>query len=139
MLIKKGVARTLANVLSGIKLNKLTDKSVKLALIKDHLAFRKIAKELDEDQDEIVSKFRQDWGDELYDVQKLRNDEKIVTGHDEFLAAEKDANIALSELFNTEVEVDIQAVSMDRFVSSFTEDDITLEYIAFLADNGVVE
>lgn len=139
MLIKRSNIKTLANILSGIKINKLSDKNVKLVLIHDYILLRKKSAEIQNSLDDIVSKFREDWMDEILDVQKLRNEGKEISGHDEFLNAEEDANGAIANLLGVEEDLDIKAASMEAFVSSFTEDDITLEYIAFLAENGLLE
>ena len=131
MLIKRSNIKTLANILSGIKINKLSDKDVKLVLIHDYILLRKKSAEVQSSLDDIISKFREDWADEIFDVQKLRNEGSEVKGHDDFLVAEADANSAIANL--------LEAASIEAFVSSFTEDDVTLEYIAFLAENGLLE
>ena len=139
MLIRRSNIKTLANILSGIKINKLLDKDVKLVLIHDYILLRKKSAEIQSSLDEIISKFREDWADEIFDVQKLRGEGNEVKGHDDFLVAEADANSAIANLLDVEEDLDVKAASMEAFVSSFTEDDVTLEYIAFLAENGLVE
>lgn len=138
MKIKKGTVRTLSSILGGIKLNKLTDKEVKLGLIKDHLALRKLANEILDDQNAIIMKFQEDWGDEFREVSALRKDGSDITGHEDYFKAEEEANTLLAELQAAEVDVDIITVDMEQFISALTDDDITLEHVAFLADNGII-
>lgn len=129
----------LVGILAGMKLNKISDKKVKTALVNDYLHLRRFAKEADADRKELVDKFQSDWTDELDEVEAFRRDNKPVVGHDSYLEAEKDANKAISDLFTKEVEVDIQPVPMNDFMAHCGADELTLEQLAFLQENGVVE
>jgi len=82
---------TLANTLSVIKINKITDKGAKEALLKDYLIVHRIAKMVKADKDETIRKFQEDWKDEIDAVDAQRREGKPVTGHDEYLEAEADA------------------------------------------------
>ena len=129
----------LVGILAGMKLNKISDKKVKTALVNDYLHLRRFAKEADADRKELVDKFQSDWTDELDEVEVFRRDNKPVVGHDSYLEAEKDANKAISDLFTREVEVDIQPVPMNDFMAHCGAEELTLEQLAFLQENGVVE
>jgi len=129
----------LVGILAGMKLNKISDKKVKTALVNDYLHLRRFAKEADADRKELVDKFQSDWTDELDEVEAFRRENKPVVGHDSYLEAEKDANKAISDLFTKEVEVDIQPVPMNDFMAHCGADELTLEQLAFLQENGVVE
>lgn len=129
----------LVGILAGMKLNKISDKKVKTALVNDYLHLRRFAKEADADRKELVDKFQSDWLDELDEVEAFRRDNKPVVGHDSYLEAEKDANKAISDLFTREVEVDIQPVPMNDFMAHCGAEELTLEQLAFLQENGVVE
>lgn len=126
----------LASILGGIKINRIEDKDAKAALLKDYLALRKVAKEAEADRDEIIRKFQDDWKDEIPAIEKYRKEGKQVIGHLDYLDAEKDANRSIVDTFSQEVDIDLATVKMDA-ISAFSED-ITLESIAFLADNGII-
>ena len=135
--MKISTALTAASILSGIRLNRITDKDAKAALLKDYLALRKVAKEADADKDEIIRKFQDDWKDELAAVQSFREKNRPVIGHLDYLEAEKDANKAISAIFSEDVEIDLSPVEISA-VADFPED-ITLEQIAFLQECGILE
>lgn len=135
--MKISIASTAASILSGIRLNRITDKDAKAALLKDYLALRRVAREADADKDEIIRKFQEDWADELRAVQSFREKNRTVIGHLDYLEAEKDANKAISAIFSADVEIDLSPVEISA-VADFSED-ITLEQIAFLQECGIVE
>lgn len=128
---------TAAGILSGIKLNRITDKDAKAALLKDYLALRKVAKDADAEKSEVIRKFQDDWADELKAVQAFRDKQEKVVGHDDYLDAEKDANKAISDIFSASVDIDLSPAKIDALID-FSED-ITLEQIAFLEDCGIIE
>lgn len=126
-------------ILSGIKINRLSDKRVKTALLNDYLALRPSFKRAKEDVEELRAKFQQDWSDELDAVQALRDKRRPVVGHDAYLVAERDANKAIDDILSAEVDVDIKSVPMDDFINICGGEDLTLEQVAFLQQVGVVE
>lgn len=126
-------------ILSGIKINRLTDKRVKTALLNDYLALRPSFKRAKEDVEEMRAKFQQDWSDELDAVQALRDKRRPVVGHDAYLVAERDANKAIDDILSADVEVDVKSVPMDDFINICGGEDLTLEQVAFLQQVGVVE
>jgi hypothetical protein len=126
-------------ILAGMKINKITDKKVKTALVNDYLCLRKFAKEADTDRKELVDKFQSDWADELDEVEAFRRNGQPVIGHDSYLEAEKDANRAISDLFTREVEVDIKSIPLDDFMAYCGAEDLTIEQLAFLQESGLVE
>ena len=135
--MKAAVAISLVEILAGIKINRIEDKDAKAALLKDYLALRKVAKAAEADRDEIVRKFQDDWREELPAVEKFRREGKPVVGHLDYLEAERDANKAIVDTFAQEVDIALVPVKMDA-ISAFSED-ITLEAVAALADNGIIE
>lgn len=137
MKLARHTAIDLAGILGGIKINRIEDKDAKAALLKDYLALRKVAKDAEADRDEIVRKFQEDWKDEIPAIEQYRKEGKQVIGHLDYLDAEKDANRAIVDTFSQEVDIDLATVKMDA-ISAFSED-ITLESIAFLAENGIIE
>ncbi len=125
-------------ILSGIKINRLSDKRVKTALLNDYLALRPSFKRAKEDVEEMRAKFQQDWSDELDAVQALRDKQRPVVGHDEYLFAERDANKAIDDILSAEVDVDIKSVPMDDFINICGGEDLTLEQVAFLQQVGII-
>ena len=129
----------LVTILGGMKLNKISDKKVKTSLVNNYLHLRRFVKDTENDRKELVEKFQSDWADELDGVEALRRENKPVVGHDSYLEAEKDANKAISDLFTKEVAVDIKSIPMVDFMASCGAEELTLEQLAFLQENGVVE
>lgn len=127
----------IAEILGGIKINRIEDKEAKAALLKDYLAIRKEARQAEADRDEIIRKFQDDWKDEIPAIGKFRAEGKPVLGHLDYLEAEKDANKAISAVFSQEVDIDLAPVEMDALEA--VSEDITLEQIAFLQENGIIK
>ena len=125
-------------ILSGMKINRITDKKTKSALLDDYLRLRPHFKKANEDVGEIRRKFQEDWDDELDVVQSFRDKGKPVVGHDAYLDAETDANKAIADTLSAEVEVDIKSVPMDDFMTSCGAEELTFEQIAFLQETGII-
>ena len=124
-------------ILSGVKINRIADKEAKAALLKDYLALRKVAKEAEDEKNEIIRKFQEDWADVLPAIQAFRDKNIPVVGHDDYLDAEKDANKAILDLFDAKVDVDLSPAKTESIMDF--SDDITLEQIAFLQECGIIE
>lgn len=144
MKLKLYIIDQIAGILAGVKINKMEDKAAKSALMKDYLALRKVLKPAREDKDEIVSKFQEDWWEELAAVEKYRKEEKPVVGHLEYLDAEKDANKAISDIFDREVELELEMVPDSPLLNpELWGENITIEQIFgsidFLKENGIIE
>ena len=124
-----------ARILAGIKINRMTDRGAKAILLKDYLAVRKVAKEADDERDEIIDKFQQDWRDAMED--KSKQDEAYAT-------AEADANNALAQIDEREVELELPKFPADALYDpDIWGDDIVLAQIPgtidFLVENGLAE
>lgn len=137
--MKLAAINIVAGILSGMKINKITDKEVKAALVNDYLHLRKFVKDAEEERKELVEKFQDDWKEELPLVEAFRRENKPVEGHKEYLEAELDANNAIAGIFDRDVEVNIKPVPMDDFVSACGNEELTLEQFAFLQDCGIIE
>lgn len=136
--MKVAIVNTLAGILSGIKINKITDKNVKNKLLQTFLNLRKVIKEAEAERLEIIDKFQKDWLEELKAVEDFRIKKVPVIGHEEYLEAEKDANALISSIFDKEVEINLDPVTLDDFMSFCGNEDTTFEQVAFLQDNGVI-
>lgn len=137
--MKLSIVNALCSILSGMKINRISDKVVKTALLNDYLHLRRFAKKAEEDRQEIVRKFQEDWMSELAIVEAYRKEGKPVVGHDEYLDAERDANKAIQDLFSAEVDTFLKAVPMDAFTTACGGEELTLEQIATLQDGGIIE
>jgi hypothetical protein len=136
--MKLSEVNVIVGILAGMKINRITDKKTKTALLNDYLHLRPLFKKANDDAEEIRKKFQDDWEDELGAVQAFRDKRKPVVGHDAYLEAEKDANKAISDLFSSSVDVDINSVPMDEFMTSCGGEELTFEQIAFLQDTGII-
>lgn len=137
--MKLSEVNVIVGILAGMKINRIADKKIKNALLNDYLHLRPHFKKANEDVEEIRRKFQEDWNDELDAVQAFRDKRKPVVGHDAYLEAENDANKAISDTLSAEVEVDIKSVPMDDFMASCGGEELTLEQVAFLQEQGILE
>lgn len=136
--MKLSDVNVIVGILAGMKINRITDKKTKTALLNDYLHLRPLFKKANDDAEEIRKKFQDDWEDELDAVQAFRDKRKPVVGHDAYLDAEKDANKAISDLFSAKVDVDINSVPMDEFMTACGGEELTFEQIAFLQETGII-
>lgn len=136
--MKLSDVNVIVGILAGMKINRITDKKIKTALLNDYLHLRPLFKKANDDAEEIRKKFQDDWEDELDAVQAFRDKRKPVVGHDAYLDAEKDANKAISDLFSAKVDVDINSVPMDEFMTACGGEELTFEQIAFLQEVGII-
>lgn len=127
----------IAQLLSGVKINKIEDKDAKAALLKDYIALRRVVKDADDAKNELIRKFQEDWAEVLPAVQAFRDKNEAVVGYDDYLEAEKDANKAIQDIYAEDVDIDLSPVKMEA-IMDFSED-ITLEQIAFLQECGIIE
>ena len=121
MEMKKNDADRMAGILAGLKLTGIKDKVVRTTLLNDYLALRRIAKELKEEQQELVDKFNQEWGG----ADKEKNDE--------YRKALDDVTAMLKSLAEEETDVTLKPVDMDAFMVNVKEE-LTFEQIAILQD-----
>lgn len=125
------------NILAGSRINRIADKGVKDTLLKEYISLKKVSNAAIADKEELQRKFQQDWRDEMNAVIMLREARKQVVGYQDYLAAENDANKAISDILKVEVDIDIVPIPMDAILS--VSDDITLEQIALLQECGIIE
>ena len=99
----------------------------------------KISNDFETDRAAIAQKFQRDWGKVMSEVDVLRKENKpIPDSYNKYLEAEKDANQMIKELSEEDVTVEIIPVSADSFLEA-VEDDITLNTVSFLMENGILE
>jgi len=131
--------KALVDILAGIKLCKIPDSDVKGGILMNYLALRKIVKDVEADKQELVMKFQEDWKEERNAVIELRKKKQPIEGHDDYLKAVDETNLILEKMDETEMEVSIKSVKMDKFVASIQGEEINLEQIAILVDCGILE
>lgn len=131
--------KALVDILAGIKLCKIPDSDVKSGILMNYLALRKIVKDVEADKQELAMKFQEDWKEERDAVFALRREKKPIEGHDDYLKAVDETNLILQKMDETEMEVSIKPVNMDKFVASIPGEEINLEQIAILVDCGILE
>ena len=131
--------KAIASILSGLKLNRISDKEVKNGLLSNYLSVRKVAKGIEEDKMEYIKKFQEDWKEERDAIRKLQDEKKHVEGFEEYFNAVNEANLVLQKMDEAEIEVPVKPVNLDKFVSSVSEEEINLEQIATLVEGGILE
>lgn len=136
--MKKIDIQNAVNALGRVPVNKVKDDKVRFTLIADYRKLRKASREIEQERTDLVEKFRQDFAEEILDVQVLRASGRPVVDHDEFLRAEASSNRLIAEMFQEEVteDLDLQQVSVDNFVKAVRDGDYTFEDLACL--DGIV-
>lgn len=140
MKLKQKTIKTAWNVLAGFDFSKIADKKAVRTLYNDYNIIRKVAKEAISEEEEIVRKHHQDWGDEIAVVNRLRDEvaNKVrtrVEGHDAYLKAEDAANEAISDIYTTEVDITTSPIKLDHFFGV----SMPLEHLAILQECGIIE
>ena len=115
----------IANCLSGMKLT--------AELFPIYLPMRKILRGIEQDRDELVRKFREDWGEEINAVEEMRKTGQ-VEGHEEYLAAEKAGSDCIQALYDADYPVEYNRLTMDQFLSATKDSKLTNEEAAVLAE-----
>lgn len=126
-----------ANILAGIPLNKIKDDKVKFTAIADYRAIRKVAREIEDERNTVIEKLQKDFADEMETVRQLRSEGRVVSGHNDFLKAERDTNKILADMMQEEVSVPgLKTVSFEDFVKAVKDIELTMESVAAL--DGIV-
>ena len=138
--MKLSTVKAVIEILSGIKINRITNKEIKTVLINDYLYLRKFVKGADEERRELLDKFKDDWKGEFDEVARLREQKQPVVGHDAFVEAERDTVKAIVDGFDRDVETTIKSVPLGDFITACDrEEELTLEQIDFLQEVGLLE
>ena len=127
------------NTLAGVKINKIKNDKVKFTLVADYRALRKASREYEQEQRDIIDKFRDDFADVQEEVQTLRAAGKPVKGHDEFLKAERDTNRILLSIAEEECSIEgLHMISLNDLVTAIADSDLSMEDISNL-DGIIIE
>ena len=84
-------------------------------------------------------KFQEDWKEERDAIRKLQSEKKPVEGFEDYFKAAEEAEFVLRKMDETELEVSLNPVKMDKFVAAVSEEEISFEQIAILLDGGILE
>jgi len=139
MKLSNNNAIAITNILSGMKLNKIPDKNIKSILLWNYVTLRKIARDANDDTQEIIKKFQEDWRESISPVRTLREENKPVVGFDDYLAAEKDANEAISAIMEKEIDANIRPIELEGFIDAIDDEDISFEQVALFKDYGLIK
>lgn len=148
--MKKSRVIEIFRFLSGIKLNKITNKEVRSAVISNHLQMYNISKSYDDDVQELRKRFFEDKDDEINKVNALREKFKnesdsvikssiiaeIESDHKELLELEQAFYKEVNELHNSEIELNLKKIKQLDFIDACTETntDITGSDLILLED-----
>lgn len=138
--MKKSELISVYRFLSGLKLNKIEDRTTRNGVITLHLFMHKKVQEFDKDAETLRAKFLE--GNEvevnkLADARKELNEckeerkrakmeERIRKEFPEMLALEKNLNEAFSDLMAQEVELPESTVECEAFVEALTKQDVDI-------------
>ena len=138
--MKKIDIQNAVNAFGRIPVNKVKNDKIRSALIFDYRRLRKVSREIEQERSDLVEKFRDDFAEELLDVQVLRESGKPVTDHDEFLRAEASMNRTIQKMFQEEVTEDLELVTVTRddFEKAVKDGEYTFEDLAAL-DGIIIE
>lgn len=148
--MKALVARNVYNFISGLPLNKLTDKPLRNALITNHLMLRKLMQELDKDIEELRNTMFKDHEAELQ--QFLVNQAEVQKGNmtpedfeksvsPEFRALVEGYNQEYEALTNSEKEIQLRKVELEAFTAMIADNNIevSMNDVAEFVDLGLIE
>lgn len=130
----------IGGILSGIKINRISDSNAREVLMDDFLAIRRALRPYQKDSEEIIEKFRSDWKDEITDILAKRGG-----SHDAYHAAERQLNDTLRKLLEEgEVEVPLAPVKSDiLYAPGIWGSDVTVgdidDSVKFLVGHGIAE
>ena len=144
MKITKFQLNQIYQLVDKIKLNKISDTSLRHSLLKLIIEGKKNKEELEKDTNAIRSKFFDDFNDDdrnafqegLFEISKLltegktseslTKDKELSEKYPEITEAYKSYGIALNELQNECVLVDITPVDIEVFVDSMLGQDLVI-------------
>lgn len=126
--------------LGSIKLNKITNKDVRNAIISNHLRMYKVAQEHDEEIKElqkrlfegkeeqvfILNKLREEYKNTSNNEVKIRIIKKINNEFSEILSLEQEFNDIFNDTLKEEKEVTLKKVSQEDFIQACVEADVDI-------------
>jgi peptide methionine sulfoxide reductase MsrA len=146
--MKKSRIISIYNFLSNIKLNKVTNKEVRSAIISNHLQMYNINEQYNKDVQELQKRIFEGKEEDINVVNNLRNKFKNakeedrpsivseILEHKEFLKLEEEFNTEVYNLLNQEIDLNFKTCSQEDFVETCVEAnvDITSDDLIVLTD-----
>ena len=138
--MKKSRVIEIFRFLGNIKINKITNKEVRSAVISNHLQMYNIAKQYEEDVKELQKRLFEGKEEEIQKLNELREKFNSETNEDvkkdliktitseykDILNLEMEFNNEASRQLNTEVELNLKKVKQDDFVETCVEADVDI-------------
>lgn len=137
--MKKSKVIEIFRFLNSIKLNKVSNKEMRSAIISNHMQMHNIAKQYDEDVKELQKKLFEGKEESIESLNSLREEYKkandsrkkeiettIIKDHSDILSLEIEFNNEIVNLLNSEVELNLKKVTQDIFIDSCVEADVDI-------------
>lgn len=138
--MKKSRVIEIFRFLGNIKINKITNKEVRSAVISNHLQMYNIAKQYEEDVKELQKRLFEGKEEEIQKLNELREKFNSETNEDvkrdliktitseykDILNLEMEFNNEASKQLNVEVELNLKKVKQDDFVETCIEADVDI-------------
>lgn len=146
--MKKSRIIDIYSFLSNIKLNKVTNKEVRSAIISNHLQMYRVKEQHDKDVQELQKKLFEGKEEDINAINSLRakfrqaedKDKPAIVSkileYKELLKLEEEFNIELSNLLNQEIELNVKQCLQEDFIDvcEQADVDITSEGLIVLTD-----
>lgn len=138
--MKKSKVIEIFRFLGNIKINKITNKEVRSAVITNHLQMYNIAKQYEEDVKELQKRLFEGKEEEIQKLNELREKFNSETNEDikrdliktitseykDILNLEMEFNNEASKQLNVDVELNLKKVKQDDFVETCIEADVDI-------------
>lgn len=138
--MKKSRVIEIFRFLGNIKINKITNKEVRSAVISNHLQMYNIAKQYEEDVKELQKRLFEGKDEEIQKLNELREKFNSETNEDvkrdliktitseykDILNLEMEFNNEASKQLNVDVELNLKKVKQDDFVETCVEADVDI-------------
>lgn len=137
--MKKSKVIEIFRFLNSIKLNKVSNKEMRSAIISNHMQMHNIAKQYDEDIKELQKRLFEGKEESIESLNYLREEYKkandsrkkeiettIIKDHSDILSLEIEFNNEIVNLLNSEVELNLKKVTQDIFIDSCVEADVDI-------------
>jgi len=138
--MKKSRVIEIFRFLGNIKINKITNKEVRSAVISNHLQMYNIAKQYEEDVKELQKRLFEGKEEEIQKLNELREKFNSETNEDvkkdliktitseykDILNLEMEFNNEASKQLNVDVELNLKKVKQDDFVETCVEANVDI-------------
>lgn len=151
--MKKSKVIEIFNFLNGIKLNKITNKSVRGTIISNHMLMYNTVKQYEGDLKELQRKLFEGKEDRVQELNTLREEYKntkdstlkktiennIVSNFSDILSIEIDFNNEVMSMMYSEIDVDIKKFDKNDFIESCIEAEVDFTAGSLLSLNDLFE